>query len=139
MAKRVELIDPSKSRVKEQNFDWNLCCLCQEILKKNCNVRLVNHRRGTKHLLKNVAGFVELGLYPMPLDLSKLDEGCCIAQTLENHRGSWHKSCNMKFKTTMLERERKRKVSGSAEHSATLEGPRKYTTTKRKLRRFCVW
>ena len=72
MAKRVELIYPSKSHVKVQNFDWNLCCLCQENTEEKLVCSASKSSQGYKTFAENVAGFVELGSLPMPLDLSMM-------------------------------------------------------------------
>ena len=95
----------------ESTIDWNLCALCQDPSNK---APLICPARGAKgdgagyiYVAENLKSFQELGESPIPVPLSKLDEGAGFEETFRTHEASWHKSCRTKVSKTALNRKRK--------------------------------
>ena len=95
----------------ELTIDWNLCALCQDPSNK---APLICPARGAKgdgagyiYVAENLKCFQELGESPIPVPLSKLDEGAGFEETFRTREASWHKSCRTKVSKTVLSRKRK--------------------------------
>lgn len=95
--------------------DWSKCVLCQETttepLQYPGNTRRDDIDIGTGYhtLASNILRFHELESLPIPIDISKLDEGDGIADTFITQNAKWHKSCKYKFSNLKLQRAEKRK------------------------------
>ena len=72
---------------------------------------------------KNLLEFQELREFPLNTDISRLDEGNGIAETLKNHQAKWHKNCRNKFSDLKVQRARKRK----SEETNDLPREKKFT------------
>ncbi|CAC5367122.1 unnamed protein product [Mytilus coruscus] len=59
-----------------------------------------------------------LNWFPSTLNMEQLNEGHGIAQTLQNHKAKWHKSCGNKFSNLKISRQEKRKHMSEAEDSS---------------------
>ena len=75
-------------------------------------------------LLANIICFSELNQLPMPIDLSRLDDGNGIEATSVKQIAKWHKSCQTKFNITKLRRAEKKQVS-SKDSMLNCSPPRK--------------
>ena len=83
---------------------------------------------GYETLSRNLAKFDELGLLPKSLNLTRLDEGVGLEETLISRRARFHKSCSLKYNETELRRAIKR----HADNSTTGESER---VTRQKVSR----
>ena len=92
---------------------------------RNCSALLNPHAMtsgaGYPTLAENIERFSELNHLPIEIDVSRLDEGTGISDTLQQHQAMWHTSCKDKFNSTKLKRAEKRAQSTIS----TL--PKKYT------------
>ena len=121
MSKNFQLVNIQQSGPSKEALlktDWNKCLLCQETTSEslqcpaNSNRCDVGPGQGYSTLSCYIHRFSELDELPMPIDLSRLDEGNGIEATLLEHKAKWHKSCRTKFNLTKLQRAEKRKTSG---------------------------
>lgn len=92
--------------------DWTLCILCQNKASEplQCPGKSKRSACGSGHstLFKNSERFKELRSIPLKLNVSKLDDGEGIKKCLKSNEASWHKSCYLKFNTTMVKRAEKK-------------------------------
>ena len=66
-------------------------------------------KTGYDILAQNLESFNDLGFMPLGIDITRLNDGSGISNTLMSQNASWHKSCWSKFDQQKLERARKRK------------------------------
>ena len=95
--------------------DWNKCVLCQEetseALQCPAKSKRLDIGAGYSTLSANITRFSELNQLPLPINLSRLDEGYGIETTFKEHGAKWHKSCHTKSNATKLRRAEKRQLS----------------------------
>ncbi len=118
MAKRCTLVS-SESSIGATSCtqvcptDWNNCVLCQEVTQEPLvcpfNVTKEVYGSGYDTLAHYLTAFNEIGAVPMNINVSRLDDGSGILNTLKSHKASWHKQCYNKFSKLKLERAQKRK------------------------------
>ena len=88
---------------EETEIDWLKCIFCQKNSNETiqCPAQLthsdVEKGAGYEAFTTNLERFIELDELPMELDVSHLDDGAGIAQTLLKNRAKWHKSCRNKY------------------------------------------
>lgn len=98
-------------------MDWTKCIVCQKDKKKELTQCPANSKRkdvgaGYSSFVSNLKAFQELHIEPTPyINVSLLDQGNGIEQTLNDNKAVWHKSCRDIFSNTKLERAKKRKLS----------------------------
>lgn len=89
-------------------IDWTLCCLCQAATSERliCPARSKksNIGAGYKSVGDNLATFQQIRKKPVPVDISLLDEGEGISQTLEKHEACWHSSCRLNCSSSRIAR-----------------------------------
>ena len=89
-------------------IDRTLCALCQESSDSTLQCPALSKRSGKgagyETLAKNLRQFVELGSNPIPVNISRLDEGDGIENTLAKHEAKWHQSCRLKCSSSRLAR-----------------------------------
>lgn len=89
-------------------INWSLCVLCQECtdapLVCPANSTRKDVGAGYETLDENLTGFLELGVNPVPVDISRLNEGDGIATTLSRNGASWHANCRLRSSTSRLAR-----------------------------------
>ncbi len=106
---------PGPSRETPVKTNWNRCVLCQEETPEalQCPANSKRHDVGAGYstLSASIIRFSELNKLPIPIDLSRLDEGNGIEATLMEHGAKWHKCCHTKFNVTKLRRAEKKQVS----------------------------
>ena len=95
--------------------DWSKCVLCQEETSESLQCP-VNSKRcdigaGYSTLSANIICFSDLNQLPLPINLSRLDEGDGIGATFMKRGAKWHKSCHTKFNVTKLRRAEKKQIS----------------------------
>lgn len=99
--------------------DWSCCVLCQDVTKEPLvsprNATKQTHGSGYETLAQNIAAFHDLGCVPLNINVSRLDDGSGIQETLTSHNASWHKSCYNQFNNLKLQRAQKRKSSDFSE------------------------
>lgn len=92
--------------------DWKVCALCQQ----DTDERLI-YPDGKKNklqpsgygsLARKLLHFHNLGSVPLNIDISRLDEGSGISQTLQFNHAGGHKSCQLLLCTMKLQRAQKR-------------------------------
>ena len=79
-----EIVATSTSSPQDTSpINWSICILCQqdtnEVLQSPGNTKRddIDNGKGYQSLGDNISSFHELGCLPMPIDISKLDEGLC--------------------------------------------------------------
>lgn len=93
--------------------DWSKCCLCQtdkkEELKAPPTLYECNPQSSRYYMIaRNVPHFKDINQMPIRLDLSRLDDGCGIEETLRKNNAKYHQSCHSLFSNSKLERAEKR-------------------------------
>ena len=92
-----------------------MCVLCQQNSSK---IRLVCPAEsklpvagaGYETLAHDLMGFSEIGSLPNNIDLSLLDDGSGIPETLSKSNARWHKCCRDKFNATKLHKAQEKKI-----------------------------
>ena len=81
----------------ECTTDWNLCVLCQKTnsdpLIDPSKARNKSQPSGHKTLANNLAELDKLGALPLLIDISRLDDGSGLEETLLKNTAKWHKEC----------------------------------------------
>ncbi|CAC5423002.1 unnamed protein product [Mytilus coruscus] len=99
---------------KSKPYDWNLCLICQnsteEQLQCPADSKRSNVGAGYISLSENLVRFNEIGCLPDSINLTILDDGSSIANTLVKNNAKFHKSCSLKFNSTKLKRAQKRQL-----------------------------
>ena len=89
----------------------NRCVLCQketrEALQCPANSKWHDVGAGYSTLSANIIRFSELNRLPIPMGLSRLDEGKGIETTFMEQVTKWHKTCHTKFNIKKLRRAEK--------------------------------
>ena len=104
---------PGPSRETPVKTNWNRCVLCQEETPEalQCPANSKRHDVGVgagySTLSANLIRFSELNQLPIPIDLSRLDEGNGIEATFMENGAKWHKCCHTKFNVTKEQRRNK--------------------------------
>ena len=78
--------------------DLTLCALCQEHSEKES---LRDTRRANNRNLKALS---ELNALPFGINISRLDDGCGISETLAKHDAKWHKNCYVQCSSSRVAR-----------------------------------
>ncbi len=105
---------PGPSRETPIKTNWNRCVLCQEETSEALQCPAKSKRydvgagQGYSTLSTSILRFSELNQLPMPIDLTRLDEGNGMEATFKEHMAKWHKSCHTKFNITKLRRAEKK-------------------------------
>ena len=86
---------PSSTAAKPT--DWTLCALCQEHSKKESlrDTRRANNQSSQDvydMLARNLKALSELNTLPFGINISRLDDGCGISETLAKHDAKWYKN-----------------------------------------------
>ena len=136
MTTKTYLIDtsPRPAATMVQPTDWTLCVLCQDastspLVDPSRNSNKACSNQGYKTLAKNLTSFHQLGVVPMGINISRLDDGSGIEQTLINNKAKWHKTCYNSCNEGKVSRAQKRAAS---EHFADFQS----SPIKSKLRSF---
>ena len=66
---------------------------------------------GYKTIIELLVGFKRIGCLPSSINLSRLDDGSGIEETLKRYEAKWHDSCRLLYNSTKLKRAEKRKKS----------------------------
>ena len=135
MAKYVELCVPGQpaSDCETKAPNCEMCILCQEDTDEKlinpCQSKKSTCESGFETLAQNLKEFHNLGEVPVDLDISALDEGSGIEETLRSNNAVWHKSCYLKCNNTKLERAkaRKRKLENVSETESPVKTRSKIT------------
>ena len=128
MSKRHSLVDTSLAQEPKQpkmpcTTNWTICALCQEGSSDDpdiqCPIRSTKKPVGAGFvsLAKDLLLCKEAEYFPLPLDLTRLDEGKGIESALVVNEAVWHKRCRVMFNQSMLNRylkqqSEKQKTSG---------------------------
>ena len=102
-------VDQSESS-KPTITDWTKCVLCQE--KSQDRLTYPDERpttaSGYDTLAENILEFHNLGSVPLNIDITRLDKGTGISNTLRSNHAGWHKYCWLSFCRMKLLRAQKR-------------------------------
>ena len=79
--------------------NWTLCFLCQKIKRKDVILRAPT---SFENLIDRVKRFIQLD--PTVFDLSRVNEGTGIIQTLTSNIAFYHKGCYDDFNDSYYER-----------------------------------
>ena len=107
----------------EDSFDWELCIICQKNSKEKLQCPA-----NEGHLRPDIgSGYVtlannlrEVSLLGVVTPLTKSFGINNLDRILYCNKGKWHKSCNLKYNTSTLNRSQKRKNDSSILDSDTL-------------------
>ncbi len=134
MLKKIKLI-PADSETRIQPTDWTKCVVCQE--DKNESLIDSSHGintsqpKGYHTLAEGIAALHRIDSLPLGINITRLDDGAGIEETLVRHKAKWHKNCYGMFSRTKVERVQKRK--SSIQHDDQLDD-KPTTPVKDKLR-----
>lgn len=96
------------SRSTPEPIDWTFCAFCQESSPAALQCPALSKRTdigaGYDSLADNLKYFLELDKQPVPVDISRLDEGDDIVKTLSQHLAKWHQFCRLKCSASRLAR-----------------------------------
>eukprot|EP00794_Sanderia_malayensis_P001934 gene1934-2198_t len=128
MPKKFRLIEstlpPTTREHTDEETDWERCIICQdnpsEVLQCPADSSRSDAGVGYIRFEENFTRFDELGALLVKIEAKRLDNGSSISKTLLENKAKWHKSCNFKFNSTMLERaEKKGRSNDAAEEPST--------------------
>ena len=112
--KIVDLLQPGTSK-QHPETDWTKCVLCQEesleVLRCPAKSKCITQESGYKTITELLVGFGRNDCLPPSINLSRLDDGSGIAETLKRYEAKWHDSCRLLYNSTKLKRAEKRKKS----------------------------
>ena len=132
MSKDFRLVEPKLPQATKtqriENTAWEICIVCKdntsEVLQCPAESSRSDAGVGYVRFEENFMRFKELGVLPVKIEVERLDNGSGISNNLLKNKAKWHKSCNLKFNSTKLERaEKKRRNNEAAEDTST----KKYT------------
>ncbi|XP_076031372.1 uncharacterized protein LOC143019540 isoform X1 [Oratosquilla oratoria] len=116
MSKSFKLVDPERPVSKSSHpptTNWNLCIICQDDTKETLTRPLQSKRKdvgsGYSSLAENLIRFNELKELPCTLQLHRLDEGHGIEAAMVANSAVYHKTCQLRYNRTKLQRAEKRK------------------------------
>ncbi|CAG9820342.1 unnamed protein product [Phaedon cochleariae] len=102
----------NESLPRDWQTDWDACVLCQEETSEDLThpgrSLKADKSVGYSKLAENLEEFQKLGQVPLGVNVSALDVGAGLKETLIAREAKWHKSCYLKFSTSKLERAKKR-------------------------------
>lgn len=125
------------------SIDWGLCVICQNSSKEHlqCPANQAYRRSdigsGYATLAENLEGFKELGVLTPPTQLEYTSN---LQDVLLSNKAKWHKSCQLKYNSTKLQRlqkrshedtdvedqsERRKSIRIGSEHEKETKFPRK--------------
>ena len=83
-------------------MDWNLCIICQKEVKNENLSCAANSKRkdvgvGYSSFVCAIEEFRKLESLPVSIDVSLLDDGSGIEDTLSRNKAKWHKNCQLLF------------------------------------------
>ena len=133
MAKLHKMVDPLQPRTSTNclETDWSKCIIClnhvSEVLRCPAGFNRVTQGSRYKTLSELLLGFQRTGCFPRSINLSRLDDGNDIAETLQQHKAKWHDSCRLLYNRTKLQRSEKRKSSPEDGADEFAERSKKFT------------
>ena len=102
MSRKLRLA-PQACPAPVQPTNWDICVLCQER-----GGTLINpSAMGYASLTTNLSSLHELNNVPLNINVSRLDDGDGMEETLVTHKAKWHKACYVLCNATKVERARK--------------------------------
>jgi len=106
--KKCKLIHGASISVPKP-IDWTMCSLCQSVTSEVLHCPAKSRKAsgvgaGYKTLGDNLTIFSEMKQQPIPVDISQLDDGTGIGNTLEAHEAQWHNSCRLKCSSSRIAR-----------------------------------
>ena len=122
MASRVKLINTAtQSSSQILLTDWSKCVLCQEETSEKllCHASSKQSRLGAGYvnLAEDLILFNDNACLPKSLDISRLNDGNGIEETLRNHCAKFHTTCRLLYSKSRLQRAIKRKHPGDESDS----------------------
>ena len=99
----------SISKSTHETIDWTFWAFCQESSPAAFQCPALSKRTdigsGYDSLADNLKKyFLELDKQPVPVDISRLDEGDDIVKTLSQNLAKWHQFCRLKCSACRLAR-----------------------------------
>lgn len=82
---------------------------------------------GYKTLAELIVGFDKIGCLPTSINISRLDHGDGIEETLQRHKAKWHDSCKLLYNRTKLQRAEKRKKPPEDAADDSADSPKRFT------------
>ena len=112
MSKKIKLA-PRACSAAVQPTNWDICALCQE----PGGVLIHPSPQGYLTLTKNLSSLHALNKVPLNINISRLDDGDGMEQTLILHKAMWHKACYVWCNATKVERARIQQDQSSHEQA----------------------
>ena len=130
-AKKIRLA-PHTCQSPVQLINWDICILCQD----HGGTLIRPTEAGYTSLAKNLYSLHELNSLPLNIDISRLNDGNGLEETLITHSVKWHKACYVLCNADKIERARKRKekVSQELPHSPVKQHLRSTSTPSRSMK-----
>ena len=111
MSKKKLRLAPHACPAPVQPTDWHICALCQERGGILINPIATGSASPTTHL----SSLCELNELPLNIDVSRLEDGDGIQETLRARNAKWHKACRVLCNAGQVERVRKRQCKARQE------------------------
>ena len=97
------------SSTSAKPMDWTLSALCQEHSEKESlrDTRRANNQSSQDvydTFARNLKALSELDALPFGINISRLDDGCGISETLAKHDAKWHKNCYIQCSSSYVAR-----------------------------------
>ncbi|KAG0715880.1 hypothetical protein GWK47_010917 [Chionoecetes opilio] len=133
MAKAYKVVDPLQPGTSTQGLetDWSKCVLCQEDTSEmlHCPAESTRATQGAgyKTIAELLVGFDRIGCLPTSINLSRLDDGNGIEETLQRHKAKWHDSCRLLYNRTKLQCTEKRKKPPEDAADDSADSSKKFT------------
>ncbi|KAG0715277.1 hypothetical protein GWK47_001346 [Chionoecetes opilio] len=133
MAKVYKVVDPLQPGTSTQGLetDWSKCFLCQEDTSEvlHCPAESTHATQGAgyKTIAELLVGIDRIGCLPTSINLSRLDDGNGIEETLQRHKAKWHDSCRLLYNRTKLQRAEKRKKPPEDAADDSADSSKKFT------------
>ena len=125
-------VNVHKEETEYTTIDWIKCVLCQTDIGENLVLPHKNTRTDKEAVYHSLAAdlkaFHDIGDIPLDLDITRLDEGSGLAETLIVNKACWHRSCRNKFNAQKLQRALKRRQSETRRLSSPVKTRKKRDT-----------
>ena len=117
MAKVCKSVDPSQPGTLKQHpeTDWTKYVLrleeSSEVLRCPAKSKCITQGSGYKTTNELLVGFERIGCLPLSVNVSRLNDGSGLEETLKRNEAKWNDSCRLLYNSAKLKRTEKRKKS----------------------------
>ena len=108
MAKVYKIVDPLQPGRSKQHpeTNWTKYVLFQkgssEVLRCPAKSKCITQESEYKTKTHLLVGFERIGCFSPSINLSRLDDGSGVEETLKRYKAKWHDSCRLLYNSTKL-------------------------------------